>query len=64
LTLLALGRRPISHSGLARIVARVPAIVAKAEEAALETPMALGGNMTITATELAGALRTPTPIGR
>jgi hypothetical protein len=62
--LLTLGRRPISHSGLARIVARVPAIVAKTEEAALETPMALGGYVTVTATQLASALRTPTTIGR
>jgi hypothetical protein len=51
--LLTLRSGAIGHGSLTGIVAGVLAVIADAEEAALKPAMTLGGEMTVTPTELA-----------
>jgi hypothetical protein len=53
-----LRRRAVSHGSLTRIIARILAIIAKAEDALLEAAVALGGPVSLQSTQLA---YTPTP---
>jgi hypothetical protein len=53
-----LRRQAVSHGGLTRIIARILAIIAEAEEALLEAAVALGGPVSLQSTQLA---HTPTP---
>ena len=53
-------RRAISHGHLMRIIARIFAVVAEAEEALLEAAMALGGPVPVKSTQLANP---PAPTG-
>ena len=54
-------RRTISHSRLARIIARILAVIAEAEETFLEAAVALGGPVPLKTTQLT---HPPTPAGR
>ena len=59
--LLLLWCRTISHGDLTRVITRILAIIAEAEEAPLEAAMTLRGPMSLNATELAHTSTTPTP---
>jgi hypothetical protein len=58
--LLTLGSGAIGHGSLTSIVAGVLAVIADAEEAALKPAMTLGGEVTVTTTQLTSALGTAT----